>query len=189
MISKKNSIVIIVLIIVTRIMDGITTYIVTPDLKFELNPLVRALGESWLILLSVGGIFVALAIWYFYFSVKHQNLLNIKTNTFSEYAQLIIFNGKFNVQNLLKLNINKLQIVFIGIWFSITLVNMSIFLVFNNLFILSTYHSELINSFYLTFHAFHTLMVLISILLIIIMTFIYLMYKGYIYSKELVSCN
>ncbi len=189
MISKKNSIVIIVLIIVTRIMDGITTYIVTPDLKSELNPLIRVIGDNWLILSSVGGVFVALIIWYFYFSVKNQNRLNIKTNSFSKYAQLIVFNGKFNIQNILRLNINKVQVVFVGIWFSITLVNISIFLVLNNIYILSTYHSEYIYNIHLKIQYVHPFMVLISIVLIIIITFIYLLYKGYIYSKESVSNN
>jgi len=43
----------LVCLLLARSMDLITTYMVTPDLRLEVNPLVRWLGWRWWIVVNV----------------------------------------------------------------------------------------------------------------------------------------
>jgi hypothetical protein len=51
------------LVVLTRVGDGITTYMVTPDLAREMNPL--AAGGWWMLILSAA-VILALSIWLNY---------------------------------------------------------------------------------------------------------------------------
>ena len=52
-----------------HLMDGLVTYVNTPDLVREWNPLVRVLGFGWEALIIanlVGFVLIVLATWYFW---------------------------------------------------------------------------------------------------------------------------
>jgi len=64
--KQTEFVVLTALVVLTRIGDGITTYMVTPDLSREMNPLA---GGGWLTLIFSAAVILALSIW-----LNYQNL-------------------------------------------------------------------------------------------------------------------
>lgn len=80
----------------TRIGDGISTYIATPDLEYEQNPLVTVLGFGWIGLILIGVLVVILFMminyYYVFFCYKIQQ--NIQFDSIKEYVSYYHFNDK-----------------------------------------------------------------------------------------------
>ena len=71
-----------------HLMDGLVTYVNTPDLKREWNPLVRIWGFGWEALFIanfIGFILVVLATWYF---GKYEHVSIPSKNIFDYYMKL-----------------------------------------------------------------------------------------------------
>jgi hypothetical protein len=58
------------LLIVTRVLDGLITYAITPDLSRETNPLVSIFGFGWAGLITVTTILPGAVIWLNYQSLS-----------------------------------------------------------------------------------------------------------------------
>ncbi len=57
------------LLILTRVLDGLTTYAITPDLSREANPLVSIFGFGWMGLILVTVVILSGVIWLNYLSL------------------------------------------------------------------------------------------------------------------------
>lgn len=75
--KQTEFVVLTALVVLTRICDWITTYMVTPDLSREMNPLA---GGGWLTLIFSAAVILALSVW-----LNYQNLFRPIDN-FNEYA-------------------------------------------------------------------------------------------------------
>ena len=81
-----------IILLATRIADMILTYIGTPDLSKEANPLVYVLGFGWKTLIIVNAIVSILAIILFYYSFVKYKSDTINCNGFKQYLSMISFN-------------------------------------------------------------------------------------------------
>ena len=84
--------------------DGVLTYIATPDLSNEGNPLVTVFGAGWLVLIVAGVIGFALytaAVYYVF--VRYKRAV-IQCDGFTQYISMLFFNrpDKF-IQTLYKM--------------------------------------------------------------------------------------
>lgn len=71
-----------------HLMDGLVTYVNTPDLGREWNPLVRVLGFGWEALIManlVGFVLIVLATWYF---GRYEHVSIPSKNVFDYYMKL-----------------------------------------------------------------------------------------------------
>lgn len=71
-----------------HLMDGLVTYVNTPDLAREWNPLVRVLGFGWEALIIanlVGFVLIVLATWYF---GRYEHVSIPSKNVFDYYMKL-----------------------------------------------------------------------------------------------------
>jgi len=78
-----------ILLLTTRIGDGIATYIGTPDLSREANPLVYVFGLGWEALIIANVIGSALIVMLFYYSfVKYKSGI-IQCDGFKQYISML----------------------------------------------------------------------------------------------------
>lgn len=88
--SKRSEfIVLTILLLVTRAIDGILTYLITPDLSREQNPLVTFFGAGWVGMLSIGAVVLIGMIVCLYWSI-HSEIDNFPTSpnlTLPEYKK------------------------------------------------------------------------------------------------------
>lgn len=77
--------------IIMMLSDGLLTYINTPDLKMEGNPLVSVFGLSW-ISLGIANILIFILIFgtAYYSYIKYETVINDKT-TYKEYFSQILY--------------------------------------------------------------------------------------------------
>ncbi|MDE5889345.1 MAG: hypothetical protein K2H20_04930, partial [Bacilli bacterium] len=71
--------------------DGILTYINTPDLKLEGNPLVSVFGLGWISLGIINMlVFILIFALAYYSYIKYKSIINDKT-TYKEYYSQILY--------------------------------------------------------------------------------------------------
>lgn len=80
------------LTIVVSFFDNLLTYIGSPDLSREANPLVSTLGFNWTGLLVSNIIILILIIILYYYSFIKFEPATIKCNNFKEYYSMLYFN-------------------------------------------------------------------------------------------------
>jgi hypothetical protein len=98
------------LLVLTRAADLYTTYLSTPDLKYEFNPLVSKLGLGWtgLILAQIAFlVFIIYALWVYCF--KNVETLSIKEGlSLKEFVSLFYFGNTTSFSKIFyKLPTNK----------------------------------------------------------------------------------
>lgn len=69
--KKKEFLVLLILLLLTREADGILTYKITPDLSRELNPLVKFFGFGWAGLIFIPLLIIVPTVWLNYKSIFH----------------------------------------------------------------------------------------------------------------------
>ncbi len=93
--KKKNKItfyMLISFIFVISVIDNLLTYIGSPDLSKEANPLVHTLGFSWAGLLTANVILYALDVFMaYYVFIKHEPKI-VACNNKKEYLSMMLFN-------------------------------------------------------------------------------------------------
>ncbi len=77
--KRAEFIVLTVSLLVTRAIDGVLTYLITPDLSREQNPLVKFFGASWVGMLSIGLVVIIGMIICLYWSI-YSNVDNFPTS-------------------------------------------------------------------------------------------------------------
>lgn len=171
-------------VIVTRLFDGLTTFYATPDLKYELNPIVRMFDLGWLGFLFLGVIFTALVIIMSYKSFQRLGLFNIKSNSFKEYCSFFFFDKNIRYFEMTYvLPLKKRFFVFIGQVFPLVLIYYSFFLIINNTFIIGTYHVSFLNDFFLKIYKIHGLIVsVVPVVIFFLVSFLYLRKSYKIYN-------
>lgn len=119
---------------VTRIGDGISTYLSSPDLYLEMNPLVRTYGFGWPGLIAAGFVFVLLVLALFYYSYTQRQRFDIPAKSILGYLFLFFFGPKVQDSKAF-IRLPKLQSIFtyIGAVFPRVLIFYSLFLITNNL--------------------------------------------------------
>jgi hypothetical protein len=175
--SKKRYITIAILVAVTRILDGISTYLVTPDLKYEMNFLVKHFGLGWFPFIIIGIFFVIVTLLLLTYSYKNQKILRLESSSLGNYALNLFYDNISHPWMLVfKLPKRKSTTVFIGFVFSISLVLFSFFLICNNTFMFLTYHSDFLYEILVIIHH-HNLLSLINVLILVIVIVITVSYK------------
>lgn len=156
------------LIVLTRILDGYTTYLATPDLNLEENPIIKFFELDWRGTILLGLILITLTICLFYYAIKNSSQFNIKANKFGEYVSLFFFSEKLNFVKLLY-RIPKLKpsLIFIGIVFPISLVFYSILISLNNLFIYLIHINVSFYQFYSNIYEYYNLVIWLGMIVII----------------------
>jgi len=117
----------IILYIIGVILDAFTTYLATPDLKYEDNFLVKDLKLSWFGLITIGIITVILISIYFMSSIKYLKSPYIKKNNLIKcglsYLIIIVFFYHFLYSYFISIN-NSLSYFYLrkipGVFFNIS---------------------------------------------------------------------
>ncbi|HMV42554.1 MAG TPA: hypothetical protein PKD50_08470 [Leptospiraceae bacterium] len=87
----------VVSMIFVRSLDAYLTYLITPDLKFELNPLVSVGNQGWATLLSVNAFvvfFTLLLLYYSFNNSVHIYYPKEKNYTLKEFISFFLYNEK-----------------------------------------------------------------------------------------------
>lgn len=175
--SKQKYITIAILVVVTRILDGISTYLVTPDLKYEMNFLVKHFGFGWFPFLISGVLFVIITLLLLTYSYKNQKTLKLESSSLGNYVLSLFYDDITHPWLLVfKLPKRKSTTVFIGFVFSISLVLFSFFLICNNTFMFLTYHSDFLYEILVIIHH-YDLLALTNVLVLVIIIIITVSYK------------
>jgi hypothetical protein len=93
--KKKEFAVLTSLLLLTRIGDGISTYLASPDLTYELNPIESVLGAGWIGLFVANVICIGAIVYLNYFQLfvyNEPSLGDTKISTRREYLSVIYFN-------------------------------------------------------------------------------------------------
>jgi hypothetical protein len=102
--KRAEFIVLTIALLVTRAIDGVLTYLITPDLSREQNPLVKFFGAGWVGMLAIGAIVIIGMIVCLHWSI-YSNVDNFPTSpnlTSPEYKQFY-----FDVKNNPNLQTNQ----------------------------------------------------------------------------------
>lgn len=85
-----------VVLILVRILDAYLTYVITPDLRYEANPLVSIWNHGWMTLFFVNIIVVLLCILLLYYSMKYpsNSFPSEKDYSFKEFVSYYLYNDK-----------------------------------------------------------------------------------------------
>ena len=91
----KKFLLLTVLLIVGRVYDGYTTYLYTPDLSKEANPLVSLLGLGWGSMIITQILLVSLLICCLYYYLNNYNTAfpNKKNLTFTKFISNLNYNN------------------------------------------------------------------------------------------------
>lgn len=137
-VNSKKFIALVVLLLLARASDGLTTYIASPDLLLEMNPLVSVLKGSWLSLILMNLFIISLVIYAAYvYYFRPPNYAHIPVEAkksllaFNTYAAL--GSGARPVELLYKLPNSSFAIRSLGFIGGYGLIWFSIFLVLNNI--------------------------------------------------------
>ena len=134
MTEKQKFIWISVGVCLTRMLDGWSTYLATPSLYLEVNPLVRKWGFGWWELIWAGTFFVTFVIAWFYISYRQLRLFDIK----SPFAPAYLLSYFFGPPRWLPVwlwwlpKINNI-LIYLGLIIPRVLIPYSVFLIANNL--------------------------------------------------------
>jgi hypothetical protein len=100
--KQKQFILIVFLVSITRMGDGITTYFITPDLKYEKNPLVTVLDFNWTGLIIAGVLLVLFTAYLYHYYLYHDK--QVKTSeditSLKEYISYYYFEDKHSFTKL-----------------------------------------------------------------------------------------
>ena len=169
------------LLIITLLGDVLTTYFVTPDLNpdYEFNPLVRVFNFGWLELFLSGTVFVFLILYFFNYSQKRINILNIKAESLGKYTSMLFYNKPFSFSILFKIPNFKQILIFSGFIIPFILVYTGFLSIVNNLFIKATYYSMFIDNIFMKLSPYHLLALTTMDIIIILLVFYFFLKKFY----------
>lgn len=93
---RRTFVLLVVLLLISRSADAVTTYMVTPDLRSETNPLVTLLGAGWLELIIVQMLLTAMVAVLTYWDLYKSPLPYPSRSdlAFREFAQEYYFGQK-----------------------------------------------------------------------------------------------
>lgn len=150
-------------LIFLRTMDAYLTYIITPDLRFEANPLVMFWNQGWSALFLVNFFAVLLSILLLYFSIKYPSDSHPlePDYTFQGFISHYLYNDKTSFHKIYFVPpYNKKVILsFCGFLFVRVLIGWSIIVVIHNLAILnSESYRHYVNSYKLWLYLYISLL-------------------------------
>jgi hypothetical protein len=129
------------LVVLTRVGDGITTYLVTPDLAREMNPLAAG---GWWTLIFFAAVILALSIWLNYQNLFRpiDNFPNTAGQSYLEFKRHY-FDPKHN--KVLETHLGRVIAYIFGFIMPRTLILWSLLLIVNNIMTLAqvTWYVEL----------------------------------------------
>ncbi len=180
MFTKRNFYKFSFLIIFTRILDGITTYLSSPDLKFEQNIIIKYFDLGWGEILGLGLVYTSSMVLLLVYGYKNHEVFRINSSDLKTYISLFFFKKKLSFFLMItSLPKKKSSIVFFSLFFPISLIYYSYFLIINNTFM---YLIDLSDFFYKIFVKIHYVLNPLNIIIIIfvsIYTFYKILYQGY----------
>ncbi|PCI97435.1 MAG: hypothetical protein COB15_07670 [Flavobacteriales bacterium] len=174
--------IVLYLVIITRALDGLTTYLATPNLQYELNPIVQYFNLGWIGFIVLGFIFTIFVLWLSYYSFNQIIFFDIKANSLKKYVSIFLYGKPNKLGDIFAIPRKQQLIIFVGQVFPISLIYYSVFLIINNIFIFGTYHNEFLYSFFFKIHSYHNFIVSsvpITIFLVVSYFFMYKKYKTY----------
>ncbi len=80
------------LTIIASVLDNLFTYIGSPDLSLETNPIVYSLGYGWGVLIAVNVIIISIFIYLYYYSFVRFRPCVVECSNFKEYRSMLYFN-------------------------------------------------------------------------------------------------
>lgn len=80
------------LTIIASVLDNFFTYLGSPDLSREANPIVYTFGYGWSVLITVNVIIISIIVLFYYYSFVRFKPDVIKCNDFKEYKSMLYFN-------------------------------------------------------------------------------------------------
>ena len=182
--SQKKYFFLIILVIITRILDGYTTYLSSPDLKLERNIIIKNLNLGWTPVIILGFLLIIFIIILISYTYKNQNYFTIETKSFKKYINVFFYRQNLTFkETFYKLPALKPIIIFLGILFPISLIYYSIFLIINNYFMYLTDSSDFLYNILIYIHDIIDIANVIIIISILIFTSFTLLKKGYNSSK------
>jgi hypothetical protein len=127
-------------IFLLRVSDLFITFLYTPDLASEWNPLVSLFGASWPAFIAVQLLIVAFAFFlmFFYFS-RTPTVTDLKDLSFNDFIYVYFF-GKLRPwpQRIFSRPTDvRRHLVFNGFFFMLTITLVSMYAIINNLLLLS----------------------------------------------------
>lgn len=180
MIEKQKIYKLSLLIIITRVLDGVTTYLASPDLKREQNPIIKYFDLGWSSVLLLGLLFVSLTVFLLVYGYKNQYVFKINSSNFKEYIFYFFFGKKIPFA-LAILSIPKLKptIIFLGLVFPISLIYYSYFLIINNTFMFLTDVSDFFQQIYIQIYFIFQPLYIIMIFFVSILASYQVLYQQY----------
>lgn len=158
----------ILLLVITRLFDGLSTYLATPDLKMEMNPLVAYFGLGWSALIAAGIVVLLALIFLLKYSLKREYLFDFHEETIQDYASVFLFQKKITyLKMFISLPNSPRFLTYLGRVIPQTIIWYSIFLTVNNLFMFTLNFSSLLMDFYQSNFDLHTILILIMPIIIL----------------------
>jgi hypothetical protein len=183
--SKSNFIFLAILVIATRILDGITTWLVTPDLKYEQNIVIRHFELDWFQVIILGKVVVVTMIVMLWVGFKNQNRLKIESSNYANYISQFFYNKEWSFYTFV-FSFPKLlpSIIFLCLCAPLSLVYYSIFLIINNLFMYFLDYSLNLQIFYARIYYAVDYIYLAMILIVTLVAANKILYRNYMLSKD-----
>lgn len=151
--KKKKLITVIFLLSITRIGDGLTTYLVTPNLEGEKNPLVTVFEFGWISLILSGFFLVMLVSFLYHYYLHYEESVNPpeQLKDMKSYISYYYFGDKDSFPKLFYAFPKNKQALLASIGFvlSHSLIAYSFLLIFHNLLI---YYSDAYNYFMVVYN-------------------------------------
>lgn len=158
--KKENKI--IFWLILTRLTDVLSTYIATPNLKLEMNPVVVYLNFGWFGLIFSGIVLLIIILLAYKFGLKNEQLFNIQTDSLKDYISLFLHGKRCGWIKMLYLIPKwKSSVVFFGLITPITLIWYGVFLTINNMFIYYLDFNEKLLKIYQSNYDLHITIILV----------------------------
>jgi hypothetical protein len=131
--ARDEFIVLTALIILTRFFDLASTYILTPNLQYESNPLITSFDFKWQGFLIVQLLISTLVIWVNYFSLFKSKIEYPKEKglNFNEFQMYYMFGRGVEAENFWSklLGVFKVNLAFVGYLLPRALIIFSTFII------------------------------------------------------------
>jgi len=138
--TKLEFCILTLLLIITRFWDITSTYIITPNLEKETNPIVSIFGQGWLSIIIIQIILISVIIIFNYYSLFKIKSIHPshKGYTFIDFLTYFYFGEKQNLIKLLyKFPKNKIILVnMLGYVLPRTLIVVSVFISLSSTFLI-----------------------------------------------------
>jgi len=164
-------------LISTRLIDSITTFLVTPNLEYELNPIVSLFNLGVIDFVLVGIIFTLALLVFSFYSFQFLYVFDFKSESYFYYWSRYFSSTSADRNSL---SLNHRVIVFIGQVLPIFVIYNGVFCILNNLFMLMIDYSTFLEILWNRIIVYHTTFICFNMIAIFFFTLHLFMYSKFI---------